>query len=173
MKLLYAEDEQSMSEAVVDILTYNKYIVDAVYDGQEALDYARSEQYDGIILDIMMPKMSGLEVLKQLRKEGCKTPVLLLTAKAEVEDRIEGLAAEGFLRIGKIRGEKDAQAMVPAPVLHRKRKIGFPRAFPETDHRRHAERLFLFAPAGAVPADPVGNGDRHRDLHRRAERRIV
>ncbi len=91
MKLLYAEDEISMSEAVVDILTYHKYIVDAVYDGEEALMYAESEEYDGIILDIMMPKLSGLEVLKRLRKAGNTTPILLLTAKSEIEDRIEGL----------------------------------------------------------------------------------
>lgn len=91
MKLLYAEDERAMSEAVTDILSYHKYSVDAVYDGQDALDYARNEQYDGIILDVMMPKMSGFEVLRRLRAEGINTPVLLLTAKAEVEDRIEGL----------------------------------------------------------------------------------
>ena len=91
MKLLLAEDEISMSEAVVDILTYHNYQVDAVYNGKDALDYARMEQYDGIILDIMMPKMNGFEVLKILRKEGCKTPVLFLTAKSEVEDRIQGL----------------------------------------------------------------------------------
>ena len=93
MKLLYAEDEPAMSEAVVDILSYHNYTVDAVYDGREALDYARNEQYDGIILDVMMPKLSGLEVLRELRQSGCKTPVLLLTAKSEVEDRIEGLDA--------------------------------------------------------------------------------
>ncbi|MGI5895749.1 MAG: response regulator transcription factor [Oscillospiraceae bacterium] len=91
MKLLYAEDEISMSEAVVDILTYHKYTVDAVYDGVDALVYAEAEQYDGIILDIMMPKMSGIEVLQKLRQSGCRTPILLLTAKAEIEDRIQGL----------------------------------------------------------------------------------
>lgn len=91
MKLLYAEDEVSMSEAVVDILTYHNYIVDAVYDGAEALAYAQAESYDGIILDIMMPKMSGLEVLRTLRGAGCTTPILLLTAKGEVEDQIQGL----------------------------------------------------------------------------------
>lgn len=91
MKLLYAEDEVSMSEAVVDILTYHKYTVDAVYDGEEALEYAELEHYDGIILDIMMPKKSGLDVLKELRARGDNTPVLLLTAKTEIEDRIEGL----------------------------------------------------------------------------------
>lgn len=93
MKLLFAEDEIAMSEAVSDILTYHHYIVDAVYDGVTALEYARAEKYDGIILDIMMPGMSGVDVLKHLRKEGIQTPVLFLTAKAEVEDRIEGLDA--------------------------------------------------------------------------------
>ena len=91
MKLLYAEDEPALSEAVVDYLTYHKYIVDAVYDGEEAYDYAMSHEYDGIILDIMMPKRDGLDVLSTLRRNGCKTPVLLLTAKTQVEDRIRGL----------------------------------------------------------------------------------
>ncbi len=91
MKLLYAEDEKSLSEAVVDILEYNKFSVDAVYDGMDALDYARSGHYDGIILDVMMPKLSGLEVLERLRAAGSKTPILLLTAKSEIEDRIAGL----------------------------------------------------------------------------------
>lgn len=91
MKLLCAEDEISMAEAVTDILTYHKYQVDVVYDGTDALAYAKAEQYDGIILDIMMPGMSGLEVLEELRRSGNHTPVLLLTAKAEVENRIQGL----------------------------------------------------------------------------------
>ena len=107
MQLLYAEDEEEMSEAVVDILTYHKYTVDAVYDGEEALSYAHAEQYDGIILDVMMPKKSGLQVLKELRAEGCKTPILLLTAKAEVEDRIEGLdlGADDYLPKPFVMGE--------------------------------------------------------------------
>ena len=91
MRLLLAEDEEAMSEAVVDILEYHRYQGDAVYDGAEALDYIHAGEYDGIILDIMMPKRSGLEVLRQIRSEGCRTPVLLLTAKSEIEDRIEGL----------------------------------------------------------------------------------
>ena len=91
MRLLLAEDEEAMSEAVFDILEYHRYQVDAVYDGAEALDYIHAGEYDGIILDIMMPKRSGLEVLRQIRSEGCRTPVLLLTAKSEIEDRIEGL----------------------------------------------------------------------------------
>lgn len=91
MKLLYAEDEPAMSEAVVDILAYHKYMVDAVYTGSDALDYALADQYDGIILDIMLPGISGLEVLQRLRSAGLRTPVLLLTAKGEVEDQVLGL----------------------------------------------------------------------------------
>lgn len=91
MKLLFAEDERSLSEAIVDILSYHNYQVDAVYDGADALAYARAEQYDGIILDIMMPKMSGTQVLAALREEGNRTPIMLLTAKNELEDRVLGL----------------------------------------------------------------------------------
>ena len=93
MRILLAEDEVAMSEAVVDILDYHHYAVDAVYNGADALHYARSQNYDGIILDIMMPRMDGIEVLRRLRSEGNRTPVLLLTAKGEVEDRIRGLDA--------------------------------------------------------------------------------
>lgn len=107
MKLLYAEDEISMSEAVKDILEYHNYSVDAVNDGEEALEFARLEHYDGIILDVMMPKLNGLQVLQKLRAEGCKTPVLLLTAKSEVEDRIEGLdmGADDYLPKPFVMGE--------------------------------------------------------------------
>ena len=91
MRILYAEDERGLSEAIVDILVYHNYAVDAVYDGETALAYAKSEEYDGIILDIMMPDISGLDVLKELRRLGHKTPIMLLTAKAEIEDQILGL----------------------------------------------------------------------------------
>lgn len=93
MKILYAEDERQLSKAVVDILSYHHYRVDAVYDGEDALSYGLLEEYDGIILDIMMPKKSGLDVLRELRAKGVKTPVMLLTAKAEVEDQVIGLDA--------------------------------------------------------------------------------
>ena len=93
MKLLLAEDEPAMAEAVTDILEYHRYQVDVVYDGKEALDYIHAGGYDGIIMDIMMPGMTGLEVLTQIRREGYRTPVLLLTAKSQIEDRIEGLDA--------------------------------------------------------------------------------
>lgn len=86
-----AEDEKELSNALVAILKHNNYSVDAVYDGADALDYGLSENYDIIILDIMMPKMSGLEVLMKLREKGVHTAILMLTAKAEIEDRIQGL----------------------------------------------------------------------------------
>lgn len=70
MKLLYAEDEEEMSEAVVDILTYHKYTVDAVYDGEEALSYAHAEQYDEIILDVMMPKKERTSGVKRIKGGG-------------------------------------------------------------------------------------------------------
>ena len=91
MRILLAEDERSLSRAVTALLERSHYAVDAVYDGHEALDYLESGNYDALILDIMMPKMSGLEVLRSLRGSGCTTPVLLLTAKGEVEDQIQGL----------------------------------------------------------------------------------
>lgn len=80
-----------MSDAVAEILRHKNYLVDAVYDGQEAMDYIMNETYDGIILDVMMPKMSGIQVLSAIRKKGISTPVMLLTAKGEVSDKVEGL----------------------------------------------------------------------------------
>lgn len=91
MRLLLAEDEKELSKALCAILKHNNYSVDAVFDGQDALDYGLCENYDGIILDLMMPKKNGLEVLEELRKNGVSTPVLVLTAKAQIEDRIIGL----------------------------------------------------------------------------------
>lgn len=93
MRLLLAEDEKDLSKALCAVLKHNNYSVDPVYDGQDALDYGLCENYDGIILDIMMPKKNGLEVLAELRKSGVDTPVLILTAKAETEDKIVGLDA--------------------------------------------------------------------------------
>ncbi len=91
MRLLLAEDEKSLSRALTAILERNNYSVDAVYDGQEALDYLECGQYDGVILDIMMPKVDGITVLKTIREKGNQIPVLMLTAKAEVDDKVEGL----------------------------------------------------------------------------------
>ena len=91
MRLLFAEDEKSLSRAITAILKNNHYEVDAVYDGEEALAYLECGTYDGSILDIMMPKKDGLTVLKEIRRQGINTPVLMLTAKAEIDDRVLGL----------------------------------------------------------------------------------
>ena len=91
MKILLAEDTRDLSRAEVAILQHEGYEVDPVYDGEEALQHINENIYDGMILDIMMPKKDGLEVLKEIRSRGLNTPVLLLTAKAEVDDRVAGL----------------------------------------------------------------------------------
>lgn len=91
MWLLLAEDELSLSRALVKILEKNGYSVDAVVNGQEALDFLKTGLYDGVILDIMMPVMDGITVLKKLRKTGNGIPILILTAKSEVEDKVTGL----------------------------------------------------------------------------------
>ena len=86
MRLLLAEDEPALSKALTAILERNNYSVDTAFDGQEALDFLESDNYDGVILDIMMPKVDGIEVLKRIREKGSTIPVLLLTAKSEIDD---------------------------------------------------------------------------------------
>lgn len=93
MRLLLAEDERELSNALAAVLRHNNYSVDTVYNGKDALDYIMSGNYDGAIMDIMMPVMSGLDALTQLRSRGSLIPVLLLTAKSGVEDRVTGLDA--------------------------------------------------------------------------------
>ena len=91
MRILLAEDERSLSRAVSALLEKNNYSVDAVYDGEEALAFLDGGNYDALILDIMMPKRNGLEVLQYLRQNGNSIPILMLTAKSEVEDKVTGL----------------------------------------------------------------------------------
>ncbi len=91
MRLLLAEDEAALSKALTVILERSNYSVDAVYDGQEALDYLDADNYDGVILDIMMPKVDGITVLKTIRSRGNQVPVLMLTAKSEIDDKVLGL----------------------------------------------------------------------------------
>jgi len=93
MNILLVEDERELSEALASLLRQQNYLVDTVFDGEDGEAYAISGIYDAVILDVMLPKKSGLEVLRALRQVGCSTPVLLLTARSEVYDKIEGLDA--------------------------------------------------------------------------------
>lgn len=91
MRILLAEDERSLSKAIVALLEKNNYSVDAVYDGDEALSYIEAGNYDAVILDIMMPKRDGISALREMRAKGCNIPVLILSARSEVDDKVLGL----------------------------------------------------------------------------------
>lgn len=91
MRILLAEDERPLAKALVKIFEKNHYSADAVYNGEDAFLYLESGNYDVAVLDIMMPKMDGISVLKKLRSEGSSIPVLLLTAKSEIDDKVQGL----------------------------------------------------------------------------------
>ena len=91
MRILVVEDEKKINDIIVKTLKQEKYGVDSCFDGEEALDYIFSVEYDIILLDIMLPKKDGFEVIKSIRKKGIKTPVLFLTARDEIEDRVKGL----------------------------------------------------------------------------------
>ncbi len=91
MRLLLCEDERQLSKALVKILKHYNYSVDAVFDGREALEYLETENYDGVILDIMMPKIDGITVLKTIREKGNLIPVIMLTAKSQIDDKVAGL----------------------------------------------------------------------------------
>ena len=93
MRILIAEDEEAIAKALKLLLEKAKYSVDIVHNGNDAWDYFTASEYDVVVLDIMMPGLSGLEVLEKIRAERSAVPVMLLTAKAEVEDRVAGLEA--------------------------------------------------------------------------------
>ncbi|MCR4711821.1 MAG: response regulator transcription factor [Clostridia bacterium] len=127
MRLLLAEDERMLSDALVTMLQHNNYSVDAVYDGREALNYLESGEYDAAILDIMMPEVDGLTVLRTIRAAGSTLPVLLLTAKSQIDDRVEGLdsGADDYLTkpfslkelMARIRAITRRQPEMTDPVL--------------------------------------------------------
>lgn len=114
MRILVADDERDLAQALEATLKREHYSVDVVYDGQDALDYGLAENYDCLVLDVMMPRRDGLEVLRQLREKGVATPVLLLTAKGEVADRIKGLnaGADDYLSKPFAMGEFTARVRV-------------------------------------------------------------
>lgn len=127
MRLLLAEDERALSKALATILERSNYSVDTVYDGEAALEYLAADNYDGVILDIMMPKKDGITVLKELRGRGSKIPVLILTAKSEVDDKVLGLdsGANDYLTkpfhsrelLARIRAMTRAQSSQTSSVL--------------------------------------------------------
>lgn len=129
MKLLYAEDERSLSKAVVTILHHDHYSVDPVYDGQQALDYLENGDYDAVVLDIMMPKVDGLSVLREIRKRGSLIPVLLLTAKSEVDDKVLGLDTGANDYLPKPFDPKELlariRAMTRGQTIHGSSKLTF------------------------------------------------
>ena len=127
MRLLLAEDERELANALVAILKHHSYSVDVVYNGADAIDFLASGNYDGAILDIMMPKADGLTVLKTVRESGNNIPILLLTARSEIEDRVKGLdlGADDYLTkpfsmqelLARIRAMTRRQAVLTSNVL--------------------------------------------------------
>lgn len=114
MRVLIAEDERSLSRALMKIFEKNNFSVDAVYNGEEALTYLEAGNYDVLILDIMMPVMDGIEALKKLRSSGNSIPVLLLTAKSEIDDKVTGLDSGANYYLTKPFDTKELLAAVRA-----------------------------------------------------------
>ena len=127
MRILLAEDERDLADALEAMLKHNNYSVDTVDNGQDALDYLMLDDYDGAILDVMMPKMDGVTVVQKLRENKKSTPVLLLTAKSEIEDKVYGLdsGADDYLTkpfvikelLARVRSMTRRQATFTSNVL--------------------------------------------------------
>ena len=113
-RILLAEDEKDLARALGTILEYSKYKVDIVHNGLDAVNLTQNEKFSVIILDIMMPIMDGIEALKQMRKNGINTPVILLTAKAQVDDKVEGLDAGADDYLTKPFDKKELLARIRA-----------------------------------------------------------
>lgn len=119
MRLLLAEDEKELSNALTAILKHNNYSVDAVYNGEDALAYLETENYDGAILDIMMPKIDGITVLKKIRSQGNTVPVLILTAKSDIDDKVTGLDSGADDYLSKPFAAKELLARIRAVTRRR------------------------------------------------------
>lgn len=122
MRILVVEDEKRLADTLADILTEQKYLVDISYDGESGLDNAMSGIYDAIIMDVMMPKMNGFEVVRSMRKEGNFTPVLMLTAKVETIDKVTGLDCGADYYLTKPFEIEELLACVRA-ILRRKGEV--------------------------------------------------
>lgn len=123
MRLLLAEDEKELAKALSVILKHNSYSVDVVHNGEDALCYLENGDYDGAILDIMMPKLDGLSVLRKVRESGNGIPVLILTAKSEIDDRVQGLDAGADDYLTKPFAMKELLARVRAILRRRTESV--------------------------------------------------
>jgi len=123
MRLLLAEDEKELAKALAVILRHNNYSVDVVHNGEDALCYLENGDYDGAILDIMMPKVDGLSVLRRVREGGNSLPVLILTAKSGIDDRVEGLDAGADDYLTKPFAMKELLARVRAMLRRRTESV--------------------------------------------------
>jgi len=119
MRLLFAEDDRDLSAALKALLERSGYTVDAVYDGEEAVDYAREGEYDGMILDWMMPRKDGVQALREIRAAGISTPCLMLTARDAVEDRVTGLDAGADDYLSKPFNGRELTARIRAMLRRR------------------------------------------------------
>ena len=119
MRLLLAEDEKELSKALTAILKHNGYSVDAVYNGKDALDYLLGGDYDCAILDIMMPLLDGISVLKEIRHNGLDLPVVMLTAKSEIDDKVLGLDSGADDYVTKPFVAKELIARIRAVTLRK------------------------------------------------------
>ena len=133
MRILIVEDEKALSRVLVKIFEKNYYSVDAVYNGQEALDYIATGNYDIVLMDVMMPVMDGITALKKIRADGNQIPVLLLTAKSEPDDKVMGLDSGANYYITKPFDTKELLAAVRA--ITRKEE--------QTDNRLHFGNITL------------------------------
>lgn len=142
MRILIVEDELHLAEALTQILKKQHYSVDAVHDGRSGLDYALSGIYDLLLLDIMMPEMDGISVLRELRKEGVSTPVILLTAKGELSDKVAGLDCGADDYIAKPFQTEELLARIRA-ALRRKGEVVPEDALKYGDIELHLSQLKL------------------------------
>ena len=137
MHILIVEDEKRLADALVQILSEKKYMVDAVYDGKDGFSYAQSGIYDVIILDVMLPRMNGFEILTSLRRQKIETPILLLTAKDSIPDKVKGLdlGADDYM----------TKPFSPEELLARIRVISRRKGEIILDEMRHGDLIFTLS----------------------------
>lgn len=148
MRILLAEDERELSDALAAILKHDGYSVDPVYDGQSAVDYGLADNYDALVLDILMPKKSGLDALRELRAAGVSTPVLLLTALGQTEDKVAGLdsGADDYLT----KPFASAELLARVRAMTRRRSEIVPDKLTVGDLTLDRATRILAGPAGSV-----------------------